>query len=94
MPTACNATACNAKTKNVRSQFAIDILKGGGLSVQERLKAKLAILADLRRRGIWLLDASLFGWYISQPQEFSRSSITNEIHRKAKCRPPKDLKAP
>lgn len=86
--------AINAKTKNVRAQFAADVLKGGGLPVEDRLEAKVKILQDLQTRGIWLLDASLFGWYISQPQEFKRSIKTNEIHRKAKARPPKDLKAP
>ncbi len=86
--------ATNANTKNVRARFATDVLKGGGLPVEDRLKAKVEILKDLQRRGIWLLDASIFGWYISQPQEYNRSVRTNEIHRKAKSRPPKDLKAP
>lgn len=63
----------NAKsTKQMTSLFAADVLKGGGLPVEERLQAKLEVLEDLRSRGIWLLDASLFGWYISQPQEYTR----------------------
>ncbi|KAL7543162.1 hypothetical protein ACHAXR_012463, partial [Thalassiosira sp. AJA248-18] len=81
-------------TKSFSSLFAADLLKGGNLPVEQRLEAKLQVLEDLRRRGIWLLDASLFGWYISQPQEYSRSSISNEVHRKAKSRPPKELKIP
>ncbi|KAL3791789.1 hypothetical protein ACHAW5_009422 [Stephanodiscus triporus] len=80
--------------KAVCSRFASDLLKGGGLSVEERLKAKLEVLEDLRSRGIWLLDASIFGWYMSQPQEYSRSSSSGEVHRKQKNRPPKELKIP
>ena len=74
--------------------FAADLLKSGGLDVNERLEAKLEVLEELKSRGIWLLDASVFGWYMPQPQEYARSSITNEIHRKQKNRPPKDLKVP
>eukprot|EP01082_Thalassiosira_pseudonana_P007363 g6458.t1 g6458 contig23:506490-509749(-) len=76
------------------SKFALDLLKGGRLSVEDRLEAKLRVLEDMKRRGIWLLDASIFGWYISQPQQYARSSVSNEIHRVAKQRPPKDLKSP
>ena len=58
------------------------------------MKAKLEVLEDLRSRGIWLLDASIFGWYMSQPQAYSRSSSSGEVHRKQKSRPPKELKIP
>jgi hypothetical protein len=44
--------------KEFASPFAADVLKGGGLSVEERLKAKVKILQDLKRRGIWLLDGT------------------------------------
>lgn len=60
-----SAAVSSAKTT---SKFAADILKGGGLPVKDRLNAKLEILEDLRERGIWLIDTSIFGWYISQPQ--------------------------
>jgi hypothetical protein len=62
VPTAANLS------KQTASKFAADILKGGGLSVEDRLKAKLQILQDLRERGVWLIDASIFGWYITQKQ--------------------------
>jgi len=77
-----------------KNPFALDVLKRGGLNVEDRLSAKLAILNDLKARGIWLLDVSIIGWYISQPQKFRRSKKTQEIHRMAKARPPKDMKAP
>ena len=86
------AVACTQKPSS--SPFATDLLKAGYLSVQERLRAKLAVLEDLRRRGIWLIDTSVFGWYISQPQTYTRSKVSNEVHRKQKSRPPSDLKAP
>lgn len=87
-------TSQGVDTSSLTFPFAADLLKIGRLSVEERLKAKLSVLQDLQRRGIWLLDASIFGWYISQPQTYSRSSITNEVHRRAKERPPKHLKTP
>jgi len=87
------AATNNTKTKYA-SPFAADLLKGGGLPVEERLKAKLEVLEDLKKRGIWLLDASIFGWFISQPQTYTRSSVSNEVHRKPKSRPPLELKAP
>lgn len=48
---------CRTK-KEFASPFAADVLKGGGLSVVERLRAKVEILQDLKRRGIWLLDGA------------------------------------
>lgn len=80
--------------KTFSSSFAADLLKGGNLPVEERLKAKLEVLEDLRDRGVWLLDASVFGWYMSQPQEYKRSAVSKEVHRKVKSRPPKELKTP
>ena len=85
---------CCQKKKDFASPFAADILKGGGLTFEDRLKAKIDILKDLKNRGIWLLDVSIFGWYISQPQKYKRSSISNEVHRMQKTRPPPELKAP
>ena len=41
--------------KDFASPFAADVLKGGGLPFEERLRAKLEILENLRARGIWLL---------------------------------------
>ena len=81
-------------TKPVTFPFAADLLKVVKLSVEDRLEAKLGVLEELRRRGIWLLDASVFGWYIAQPPMYSRSSVSNEVHRKSKERPPKCLKTP
>ena len=80
--------------KILTSKFAQDLLKGGQLPVEKRLEAKLQVLENLRDRGIWLLDVSIFGWYITQPQEYVRSSISNEVHRKQKSRPPRELKTP
>ena len=72
--------------------FANDVLKLGGLKIEDRLEAKLSILQKLKDRGIWLIDVSVIGWYISQEQKYRRSTATNEIHRCAKERPPKELK--
>eukprot|EP00804_Cyclotella_cryptica_P026769 CCRYP_007964-RA/>CCRYP_007964-RA protein AED:0.04 eAED:0.04 QI:694/1/1/1/0.6/0.66/6/882/813 len=88
------ATIGASSKQQTTSLFAADILKGGGLPLEERLNAKLKILEDLRERGIWLLDVSIFGWYISQPQQYHKSSVSNEIQRMTKQRPPHYMKAP
>jgi hypothetical protein len=135
--------------KDFASPFAADVLKGGGLPFEERLRAKLKILENLKRRGIWLLDGTYisitassnnlviyphfivqlvpscaksqylagtvscfiscssllficltmkklfdFMFIVSQPQKYRRSSISNEVHRMQKARPPLGLKAP
>ncbi len=81
-------------SRNIKTKFSADLMKQGGLSCEERLTAKLKILNDLKGRGIWLIDTSLLGWYIPQPQMYKRSSITNDVHKVSKDRPPKKFKAP
>ncbi len=44
--------------KEFASPFAADVLKGGGLPFEDRLRAKVEILENLNRRGIWLLDGT------------------------------------
>jgi hypothetical protein len=44
--------------KEFASPFAADVLKGGGLPFEDRLRAKVEILENLKRRGIWLLDGT------------------------------------
>lgn len=72
--------------------FSRDLMKSGGLSCGERIRAKLAILEDLKAKGIWLVDTSLFGWYIPQEQEYTQSDITGEVNKLTKARPPTKLK--
>jgi len=83
---------CDAGNRG-KYTFASDVLKVGRLAVEDRLEAKLSILKRLQDRGIWLIDVSVIGWYISQPQQYQRSRKTNEIHRMSKDRPKKSLKA-
>ena len=81
-------------SKKLKTKFSADLMKQGGLSCEERLTAKLKILNDLKTRGIWLIDTSLLGWYIPQPQMYKRSTVTNDVHKVSKVRPPKKFKAP
>ena len=60
---------------------------------KDRLKCKYNLLVRLRSLGIWLLDTNVFGWYITQQQEFVRKSCGVEVTRKAKQRPPTNLKS-
>jgi len=80
--------------KGKPTSFALDLLKAGKLPWIERVRAKLKILKDLKRRGVWLIDCSVVGWYISQPPKYRKTRVTKEIHRSCKERPPKNLKAP
>ena len=52
----------NGLTAKSRNPFALDVLKAGGLKVEDRLQAKYSILNSLKARGIWLLDVSIIGW--------------------------------
>ena len=71
-----------------------DVLKKHGSTPLARLDAKLAVLRQLRDRGVWLLDASVLGWYIPQEAVYRRSAVSGEVHRCAKDRPPKRCKRP
>ena len=92
-----NYTPLGVESKHAdvcKNKFAVDLLKSGRLSTLNRLKAKLEILQTLKDRGVWLIDTSVIGWYISQPQGYRRSSKTKQVRRNTKERPPKELKAP
>lgn len=68
------------------------ILKTGNTDIKSRLKNKYSVLCKLRSRGIWLVDACVFGWYISQNSKFHRSENSGEVCKKEKERPPSNLK--
>ena len=72
--------------------FKNQILSSGEPNVGKRVRNKLSILNELKKKGIWLLDAAFFGWYLQQDQCYTLSSVSNEIQRAAKDRPPKKLK--
>ena len=46
----------------------------------------------LKERGIWLVDTSIYGWYMTQETTFKQSKVSLEVVKKARERPPKDLK--
>ena len=60
--------------------------------LKSRLHNKLEILRLCQSLGIWLVDANVFGWYISQKIGHTHSKNTNEVHKKSKDRPPSNLK--
>ncbi|KAJ8604816.1 hypothetical protein CTAYLR_001013 [Chrysophaeum taylorii] len=59
-----------------------------------RLASKLELLRALKREGIWLVDASVVGFYIPQAPEYRRSPVSGDVHRLSKSRPPKGAKRP
>ena len=75
--------------KGKPTSFALDVLKGGKLPWRERVRAKLKILKDMKDRGIWLIDCSVVGWYISQPPKYRKTRVTQEVHRS--CRGTEEL---
>lgn len=81
-------------SKIIPSSFCPDLLKCGRLKAQDRAKAKLNLLLSLKEQGVWLLDTSILGWYITQSTEFTLSQNTNNVHKKPKARPPQNLKTP
>ena len=44
------------------------------------------------QKGVWALDTAIFGWFISQEQEYTTSLVSGDVQRKSKKRPPKNLK--
>ena len=46
----------------------------------------------LKDRGIWLVDTSIYGWYMTQETTFKQSAVSREVVKTQRERPPKDLK--
>ena len=68
-----------------------ELTHSGNANRELRLKCKYNLLLCLQSLGIWLLDTNVFGWYITQQQEFTRKK-SGEVTRKTKQRPPTNLK--
>ena len=68
-----------------------ELTHSGNADRELRLKRKYELLCRLQDLGIWLVDTNVFGWYITQQQEFVRKN-SGEVTRKQKQRPPTNLK--
>jgi hypothetical protein len=55
------------------------VLKGGTRDVRTRVSNKLALLAEMKRRGIWLVDASVVGLYIPAGSKTGYKNIQGAI---------------
>mmetsp|Transcript_18528 Transcript_18528/g.44571 ORF Transcript_18528/g.44571 Transcript_18528/m.44571 type:complete len:250 (+) Transcript_18528:1-750(+) len=71
---------------------AKELTNTGNANLELRLECKYNILRRLQSMGIWLLDTNVFGWYITQQQEFVRKCTGDEVTRKPKQRPPTKMK--
>ncbi len=58
---------------------AREVLKTGTQSLQRRIANKIAVLQEMKRRGIWLVDASLVGVYIPGSKKFPPNEIGKAI---------------
>ena len=68
------------------------LLKIGNPSWKSILDKRYALLMTLKARGIWLVDTSIYGWYMTQETKFKQSAVSYEVVKKQRERPPKDLK--
>lgn len=68
------------------------LLKAGNKSWKSILQLRYEVLKNLRKRGIWLLDASIYGWYKTQQTEYVKSKVSGEATKKQRQRPPVHLK--
>ena len=59
-----------------------------GDSQKKRLLLKLRILQDLKDRGVWLIDASILGYYISQERSYYITWKSKLAHTVTQPRPP------
>ena len=67
-------------------KFASEILKEE-TDTETRVANKYNTLCSLRDRGVWLVDTSIFGWYISQPVQFVSSNGGAQMVKKPKAKP-------
>jgi hypothetical protein len=51
------------------------VLKNGTPDVSARIRNKLAVLSEMKRRGIWLVDSSLVALYVPQEKKASSRSM-------------------
>ena len=82
---------CLAAAANLDDRASV--LKRVTKDLQERLKIKHQLLKKLQADGIWLLDASVVGWYLPQQTEYQRGG-NGDVHKLSKSRPPKACKKP
>ena len=68
------------------------ILKSGNKCWASILEMRNAILVRLKGRGIWLVDTSIYGWYMTQETKYKQSENSLEVIKKTKERPPDNLK--
>ena len=71
-----------------------DVQKSHNKSYEARLVIKYDVLLALKRKGFWLVDAMVFGWYLQQPVEYQPTKVSKstEVVKKSKNRPPRALK--
>ena len=87
-------SACESSAEDDPTKYGKDILKSSSLSPTQRIKRKLDILNEMKSRGIWLLDTSIIGWYISQPTSYDIAKRSKKVTKLPNPRPHPKLKKP
>jgi hypothetical protein len=65
-------SSCVAKTDN---DLGFQRILAGKTSLHQRLRNKVSILQEMKRRGIWLLDASIVGIYGAVKNQYAKETI-------------------
>ncbi len=63
-------SACISSPDQDPSSYGKDIQKSSKLPHAERIQKKFQILKQMKEKGIWLIDASIIGWYIQQQTNY------------------------
>ena len=71
-----------------------DVQKSHNKSYEARLVIKYNVLLALKRKGFWLVDTMVFGWYLQQPVEYQPTNVSKstEVVKKSKKCSPRTLK--
>ena len=85
-------SACSGDGPDEQGSYGSKVLKGKAKTSATRIRNKLEILNSLKRRGIWLIDTSIIGWYIQQRTEYNITQKSQKIHKLQKARPPANMK--
>ena len=87
-------SACISSIEDDPTQYGNDLLKSSSLTPIQRIKRKLDILNKMKSRGIWLLDTSIIGWYITQPTSYDIAKKSKQVTKLPSSRPHPKLKKP
>ncbi len=84
--------ACVSSPDQDPLTYGKDIQKSSRQTVAERIQKKFEILKRLKELGIWLIDASIVGWYIRQERFYEIAKKSKKVTVLPSFRPHPKLK--